>query len=81
MPTKETLTMELVFVEYREITMKDGRTFQMLELSNGMRSNTFTPPPADLPTIKNLRPGETVTATFSVDVMRRQYNIDLVSIA
>jgi len=79
METKVTVEVDVLFVSHRKgTTKKTGSPYDFVELSNGLRTQLFNVK-GDFDT--DFSEGQKVTATFSIDVMKERYNIELVSLS
>jgi len=77
---KTTIEKNMIFVQYREGTSRKDKHYSFVELSDGLRSKIFSVTPALASQLTQYLEGEECVCSFGVDVMKEQYNIELVGI-
>jgi len=73
----EKIQTAALFVSRKNGTSKDGRAYDIVELSNGLKSRAFNNPK---PTFdySDLKQGQSLDCIFSVDAFSDRYNIELI---
>jgi len=78
---KGNIKVQLLFVNHSQgVAKKTGKEYNILELSNGLKSRSFFLT-KDFDVAENLKEGDTLNCEFEVDIMSDSRNIKLISVS